>query len=62
MGEHHFGNFTLGIIDLLMNNTGEFVTERSHPEYRKCVKISSWSFPREQKIAFDRTTGRSANL
>ena len=29
MGEHHFGNFTLGIIDLLMNNTGEFVTERS---------------------------------
>ena len=25
MGEHHFGNFTLGILDLLMNNTGEFV-------------------------------------
>ena len=32
MGEHHFGNFTQGIIDLLMNNKGEFVTERSNPD------------------------------
>ena len=28
MGDHHFGNFTLGIIALLMNTAGEFVTER----------------------------------
>ena len=28
MGDHHFGNFTMGIIALLINTTGEFVTER----------------------------------
>ena len=27
MGEHQFGSFTQGIIDLLINTTGEFVTE-----------------------------------
>ena len=29
MGDHQFGSFTQGIIDLLINTTGEFVTERS---------------------------------
>ena len=28
MGDHQFGSFTQGIIDLLINTTGEFVTER----------------------------------
>ena len=30
MGDHQFGSFTQGIIDLLINTTGEFVTERYH--------------------------------
>ena len=29
MGDHQFGSFTQGIIDLLINTTGEFVTERT---------------------------------
>ena len=28
MGDHHFGISQLGIIALLINTTGEFVTER----------------------------------
>ena len=31
MGDRQFGSFTQGIIDLLMNTTGEFVTERRSP-------------------------------
>ena len=29
MGDHHFENFTIGNIALLINTTGEFVTERT---------------------------------
>ena len=36
MGEHHFGNFTLGIIDLLMNNS-------SHSHQRPAVFTSTLS-------------------
>ena len=38
MGDHQFGSFTQGIIDLLINTTGEFVTERLmlHIFCRKC--------------------------
>ena len=35
MGDHQFGSFTQGIIDLLINTTGEFVTER--PESSQMV-------------------------
>ena len=40
MGEHHFGNFTQGIIDLLMNNTGEFVTERQNQDLGFYIRTS----------------------
>ena len=33
MGDHQFGSFTQGIIDLLINTTGEFVTERRSSVY-----------------------------
>ena len=41
MGDHQFGSFTQGIIDLLMNTTGEFVTERYSTQCDPLIRVSN---------------------
>ena len=45
MGDHQFGSFTQGIIDLLINTTGEFVTERSQGPYDEITEFDPPDVP-----------------
>ena len=44
MGDHQFGSFTQGIIDLLINTTGEFVTERNKTAWTTCAPLHNVLF------------------